>query len=161
MKNHKFFFIKALTKILTLSLLLSLVIGKTIPAQAALPPDGPAGETLVEKNKDGSPKQERTYGPDGKAEYDVDYNHGGVGHVFPHGHEWDWSQENPRQPGKPIPTPCPAPIPDQGASNNDSNNSSDTAKKIAEGIGLGTILYFIISEGSRIVIPIRNLIPII
>ena len=35
-------------------------------------------------------KQTRHYGPDGKAEYDIDYRHGGAKHKFPHKHKWTW-----------------------------------------------------------------------
>ena len=47
-------------------------------------------------------KQTRHYGPDGKAEYDIDYHHGGQNHTFPHIHYWDWSQSIPRGEGVPI-----------------------------------------------------------
>lgn len=42
------------------------------------------------RNPDGTIKQRRFYGPDGKALKDIDYNHGGVGHRFPHQHKWSW-----------------------------------------------------------------------
>ena len=76
---------------------------------------GTPGSTKTTYNSDGSVKQERIYGEDGRAEKDVDYNHGGVGHTFPHEHTWDWSTDPPtRQDGVPVPpTPCPAPTPDQ------------------------------------------------
>ena len=48
-------------------------------------------------NKDGSVKQRRYYGPDGKPELDIDFNHQGQEtHVFPHSHTWDWSVSKPR-----------------------------------------------------------------
>lgn len=43
--------------------------------------------------KDGKLKQEREYGPDGNASRDTDYSHGGVGHTFPHYHDWDWTKD--------------------------------------------------------------------
>ena len=43
-------------------------------------------------------KQTRHYGPDGKAEYDIDYRHPGENHKFPHKHVWDWSKSDPRGP---------------------------------------------------------------
>lgn len=42
-------------------------------------------------------KQRRYYGPDGKAEKDIDYRHGGDTHKFPHEHYWDWSSGNPKR----------------------------------------------------------------
>ena len=41
-------------------------------------------------------KQKRHYGPDGKAEYDIDYRHQGDKHKFPHKNEWNWNNLNPR-----------------------------------------------------------------
>lgn len=138
---------------------------------------GSPGSTRTLYNPDGSIKQERTYGPDGRAEKDVDYNHGGVGHTFPHEHTWDWSTGQPnRQEGVPLPpTPCPAPTPDQSANNgktgvsdgqsgvSDGLTGSDVGEavgKAAVGTAVATILYFVVSEGLRIVFPPRNLIPI-
>ena len=36
-------------------------------------------------------KQTRHYGPDGRAEYDIDYRHTGPKHKFPHKHKWTWN----------------------------------------------------------------------
>ncbi|MBQ9131761.1 MAG: RHS repeat-associated core domain-containing protein, partial [Clostridia bacterium] len=50
-------------------------------------------------------KQKRHYGPDGKAEYDIDYRHsnGDNSHDFPHKHVWDWNNpKNPRGPSIPF-----------------------------------------------------------
>ena len=47
-------------------------------------------------------KQRRYYGPDGKAERDIDYRHSGEKHKFPHQHKWDWSKVKPRQGETPI-----------------------------------------------------------
>ena len=47
-------------------------------------------------------KQTRHYGPDGEAEYDIDYRHPGKNHHFPHKHVWDWSKPNPRGPENDI-----------------------------------------------------------
>ena len=51
------------------------------------------GEPNSDKHlyKDGKLKQTRHYGPDGKAEYDIDYSHSGDKHKFPHKHIWDWT----------------------------------------------------------------------
>jgi len=38
--------------------------------------------------------------------------------------------------------------------------SSETAKKAASAVAYGTILYWIVSEGSRIVFPPRNFVPV-
>ena len=46
-------------------------------------------------------KQVRHYGPDGKAEYDIDYRHQNADgtHKFPHKHNWDWTKKPPRSKG--------------------------------------------------------------
>ena len=47
--------------------------------------------------------QQRWYGPDGMAIWDIDWKHGDSNnsHTFPHDHPWDWTKKNPRQ--KPVP----------------------------------------------------------
>lgn len=151
---------------IVVALLFGLILSNINTAYAIT---GIPGSTKTNYNSDGSVKQERTYGSDGRAEKDVDYNHGGTGHTFPHEHTWDWSKTPPRQPGVPItPAPCPTPSPGQGSDTNtsetDSNNSRSNSTEVIEnavvGVTVGTILYFIISEGLRIVVPIRNLIPV-
>lgn len=52
-------------------------------------------------NPDGSVKQIRYYGPDGKPIEDIDFNHPDDGtHEFPHRHQWDWNKRPPRQKGE-------------------------------------------------------------
>lgn len=46
----------------------------------------------------GKVKQRRYYGSSGKAYKDIDYFHGGVGHVFPHAHYWNWNGPTPIRP---------------------------------------------------------------
>ena len=53
----------------------------------SLPPTGEPNSTQTLNNPDGTPKQKRWYGPDGRAEWDRDYNHPGD-MPFPHDHEW-------------------------------------------------------------------------
>lgn len=67
-----------------------------------LPTEGEPNSDQTIENEDGSPKQTRHYGPDGKAEYDIDYNHPGKNHEFPHKHTWDWSKNPPRQSSQPM-----------------------------------------------------------
>jgi len=50
-----------------------------------------SSKDLVDEN--GNVKQRRWYGPDGNAERDVDYSHGGAKHNFPHEHTWEWNGE--------------------------------------------------------------------
>ena len=50
----------------------------------------------------GSLKQVRVYGADGKAKYDVDYFHNGENHVFPHIHYFYWNLDKPRKDGVPL-----------------------------------------------------------
>lgn len=40
------------------------------------------------EDENGRLKQRRYYNKNGKAELDIDYSHGGVGHTFPHRHYW-------------------------------------------------------------------------
>lgn len=64
---------------------------------AKLPTVGQPNSSSDLLNPDGSVKQRRYYGPDGKADEDIDYNHSDDGtHTFPHRHKWDWHT------GKPI-----------------------------------------------------------
>ncbi len=70
----------------------------------SLPTEGEPNSDDELYDNEGNLKQKRHYGPDGKAEYDIDYSHGG-NHSFPHKHEWDWTQSPPRLPSKPIPMP--------------------------------------------------------
>lgn len=126
------------------------LIGKTnnVVQANSLPKKGEPNSKETIYNPDGSVKQEREYGQDGQPVKDTDYNHGGVGHKFPHEHEW---KDGVRQPGVPIPTPKP----------NQIQNSSSFEYNITPAAGLaaiGTTIYLIISEGSRIVLPQRNLI---
>lgn len=59
-----------------------------------------SGYTDTLYNPDGTPKQERSYKPNGDRDIDIDYNHGGNGkHTFPHGHEYDENGDR----GDPIP----------------------------------------------------------
>ena len=81
----------------------------------------------------------RTSGPDGKAVKDVDRGHD-HGSGDPHVHDWDWGKKPPRQPGRP-PTP-------------------DELKHAAGGATVGVIIYWIVSEATRILFPPRNLIPV-
>lgn len=62
-----------------------------------LPAKGEANTSTDLLNPDGTVKQRRYYGPDGKAKEDIDYNHIDDGtHTFPHRHKWDWSKKPPR-----------------------------------------------------------------
>ncbi|WNQ12224.1 polymorphic toxin-type HINT domain-containing protein [Paenibacillus aurantius] len=64
-----------------------------------LDPKGEPNTSVDLYNKDGVLTQRRYYGPDGKAQLDIDYDHSNADgtHTFPHRHEWDWTQKNPRQ----------------------------------------------------------------
>lgn len=69
----------------------------------SLPPNGEPNSDQELHDKDGL-KQKRHYGPDGKAEYDIDYRHPNPdgSHTFPHKHNWDWTKTPPRGEGIPI-----------------------------------------------------------
>ncbi len=78
--------------------------GETTRPSGAPPKDLPArGEPNSTGVKDyGEGRgQIRDYGPDGKAKVDYDFGHDhGAGD--PHAHDWNWSKEPPRQPGRPL-----------------------------------------------------------
>lgn len=66
------------------------------------PPQGqkPGTKVTIPGKKPGE-STERTYGPDGRAAKDIDRGHDhGAGD--PHAHDWDWSKNPPRQPGRPL-----------------------------------------------------------
>lgn len=45
---------------------------------------------------EGELKQQRIYGPNGKAILDIDYFHSGNNHTFPHIHIYNWTLDKPR-----------------------------------------------------------------
>ena len=98
-------------------------------------------------NPDGSVKRKRCFDEKGRAEKDIDYNHGGEKyHEFPHVHDWKWKEGKPKRqpPRKP------------------KEGELEKAAEITTAVAVaGTILYYVISEGSRIVFPVRNLIPVL
>jgi len=114
-------------------------------AEQKLPTRGIPNSTQEIYNEDGSVKRRRYFDEKGKAKKDIDYNHGGIWHKFPHIHDWDWKKEkSPRQKAR---------EPKEG--------EIEAAEKITRvALVAGTILYYAISEGSRIVFPVRNLIPV-
>ncbi|MEE1042849.1 MAG: hypothetical protein UH854_02680 [Clostridia bacterium] len=111
--------------------------------RTSLPKTGIPNSKDTLYNPDGTPKQDRYYGPDGLPELDVDHNHNGNNIPFPHSHDWPNGRRNEDH------NPVPDSLPDY----------PEFGNKVAEGITLGVILYWIISESSRL-IPVRNLIPI-
>ena len=71
---------------------------KVVKNKSSLPSRGEPNSSADLLNPDGTIKQRRYYGPDGKAQQDIDYNHTDDGtHEFPHNHDWDWSKNPPRQ----------------------------------------------------------------
>ena len=60
-----------------------------VTAAQSLPSTGIPNSKQTLYNPDGSIKQERWYGSDGKATRDRDYNHPGNKHTFPHDHKWE------------------------------------------------------------------------
>lgn len=67
----------------------------------SLPRTGEPGSSQTLYNPDGTPKQKRWYGQDGKATRDRDYNHSG-NLPFPHDHVW---QDGERTTGHLAPSP--------------------------------------------------------
>ena len=65
------------------------------------PVNGKPNTSVDRTNSKGEVIGKRTYGPDGKAETDIDYtDHGNPQKhpVVPHKHRWDWTKKPPRQP---------------------------------------------------------------
>ena len=65
--------------------------------KTSLPTEGEPNSDMELYDKKGL-KQRRHYGPDGKAEYDIDFRHSGEKHIFPHKHYWNWTKKIPRGP---------------------------------------------------------------
>lgn len=66
--------------------------------KSSLPGKGEPNSSVDLLNPDGTVKQRRYYGENGKAKEDIDFNHPDDGtHTFPHRHKWDWSKNPPRQ----------------------------------------------------------------
>ena len=128
---------KKIIKITFLFFVIVTFLGMKQPSYAI---KGKPNSTKVTYDKNGNKKQERQYDKDGRAQRDVDY----VPNEEPHEHDWDWSGENEKAPKRGERKPV-----------------ENVSKKVKKAAILGTTLYFIISEGSRIVIPIRNLVPIV
>ena len=142
-----------------------------------LPKKWEPNSELKEFNENGDLKRIRRYGPDGRATQDTDYEHGGPNHKFPHTHEWDWSRgdDTPnREDGVPLPGAKELPTKQKDKKGRKSQKDArsqkekispskipEVAKETVAWGTAGTIIYFIISEGSRIVFPIRNLIPVL
>jgi hypothetical protein len=59
----------------------------------------PGGKVSFPDGKGG--RTDRHYGPNSRAERDVDHGHDHNGAGDPHVHDWDWSKDSPRQPGRP------------------------------------------------------------
>ena len=68
---------------------------KTQKKKRSLDTEGPPNSDDELYDEEGNLKQQRHYGPDGKAEYDIDYSHSG-NYDFPHKHEWNWNNVPPR-----------------------------------------------------------------
>jgi hypothetical protein len=62
-----------------------------------LPSSGTPGGTAEKKDSTGNVIQRRYYGPDGRAEKNVDYGHDFEGVGDPHAHDWDWTKRPARQ----------------------------------------------------------------
>ncbi|MFI8714455.1 hypothetical protein [Brevibacillus brevis] len=75
---------------------------EVVDDERTLPKKGPAMSSKDLVNK-GELVQRRYYGPDGKADMDIDYTHHGNPKQHPkvpHRHDWDWSNKsNPRGDG--------------------------------------------------------------
>lgn len=61
---------------------------QTTSEGSSLPKTGRPNSSKDLKDSQGV-KQRRYYDKDGNADMDIDYRHGGVGHTFPHRHDWN------------------------------------------------------------------------
>ena len=99
-------------------------------------------------NPDGSIKQIRIYDSDGYPKIDIDFNHNGKNIKFPHKHTWKNGVRSKEH--EPLDW--------------DNEDESNVEKKDSfwyEVVVIGgVVLYVVISEGSRIFFPVRNVIPI-
>jgi hypothetical protein len=68
-------------------------------ARSNLPAVGSPNTSVVERDDKGQVIRRRFYGGDGKAVKNIDYDHGAG---KPHAHDWDWTKDPPRQPGRPL-----------------------------------------------------------
>ena len=75
--------------------------GETKKDTRSLDVEGPPNSDDELYDDDGNLKQRRHYGPDGKAEYDIDYKHSG-NYEFPHMHTWNWKVIPPRSGHLPL-----------------------------------------------------------
>ena len=75
--------------------------GETKEDKRSLDVEGPSNSDAELYDNEGNLKQKRHYGPDGKAEYDIDYKHSG-NFDFPHTHTWDWNVVPPRSGHLPL-----------------------------------------------------------
>ena len=110
------------------------------PAQAKLPTTGDPNSRVTLPNPDGTPKQDRWYGPSGDAVRDRDYNHGGSGHEFPHEHDWIGGERQPQRPVSPIPNEWESP------SQNRQFNWETVQSAALTGIKIGVATYAIIKS---------------
>lgn len=67
-----------------------------------LPSNGAPNGTAEKKSASGAVIQRRYYGPDGRAEKNIDYGHDHAGVGDPHAHDWDWTKVPPRQPPRAL-----------------------------------------------------------
>lgn len=113
--------------------------GVKVPARD-LPKEGNPDSRETLYNPDGSVKQERVYGPNREPSLDNDWNHGGVGHEFPHRHPW---VDGERQDGIPFQGPPPPPdvVP----------ITKDTATKAAAATG-GIVVGYVAWKATKIVV---------
>ena len=66
-----------------------------------LPATGNPNTSAVERDQEGKIVRRRFYGKDGKAIKNIDYE-AHHGHPVPHAHDWDWTNDPPRQPARPL-----------------------------------------------------------
>ena len=164
------------SKLCTLVLVFGILFSMCPVSYADGPVIGKPNSIQEIYNPDGSVKQRRQFDEYGRAKKDVDYNHGGGEHEFPHVHDWKWKdgkpdRDDPRRPKEGELKEAEEKARKQKeeeaaeqaeeAAQKAKEAAKEAAKEITAGAIVGTALYFLISEGSRVVFPPRNLIPVL
>jgi hypothetical protein len=69
--------------------------------RAQLPTTGNPNSSVIERDREGKIIRRRFFSPDGKAIKNIDFeaHHGASS---PHAHDWDWTQDPPRQSPRPL-----------------------------------------------------------
>ena len=76
------------SKVCALLLAFGILFSTCSVSYSKTPVTGKLNSILKIYNKDGSVRRRRQFGEDGRVKKDVDHNHPGKNHEFPHVHDW-------------------------------------------------------------------------